>query len=78
MEGRPTATASIAVYPLILSLSEKEKTGPLSSAALLVPRGLLLLLQWGGDCFATPELVGQDHAHRVDVHVVIQFEASGA
>ena len=66
------------VHDTIIANSVVKNRAALVSGPASVPRGLLLLLQWGGDCLAAPELVGQHHTERVDVGVVIEFEALGA
>src|SRR5262245_34865448 len=70
MEGRSTATNGVAVV-LGNESGPLQSSGPGSSS-----QAELKLLQWGGDCFATPELVGQDHAHRMNIGVAIEFKAS--
>ena len=61
-----------------LTGSPKKSGPPLPSGPESVPnQEVLQLLQWGGYCLAAPKLVGEYHAHRVNVGVVIEFEASG-
>jgi hypothetical protein len=72
--GKPAVAASVAVIPGIPSLAENEK-GPLLRATLKSSQDLFLLLHRSG-FFAAPEFVDQHRAHRVNIEVAIEFDAS--
>ena len=57
-----------------MSISYQMKGPLLRAAPSFQTKPMLLLLPWG----VLPKFVGQQHAHRVNIDVVIEFEASAA